>query len=98
MEFGQFHKPRIISKNAHVNVIYLSHVRVAYISFGVGYCLLLGLGSPEPRDSNTQWFPRLFCINACGGDSKHKLKYNENMEMVGYDFHGYNIGNKFYGL
>ena len=70
MKSGQFHLHGIVGKNAHVNVIYLSHVRVAYISFGVGYCLLLGLGSPEPRDSNTQWFPRFFLYKRLWGEQQ----------------------------
>ena len=44
---------RMIDKNAHVNVIY-SLEQVNYISFGVGYCLLLVQGSREPHSGNTQ--------------------------------------------
>ena len=32
--------------------LYTYLVKIVYISFGVGYCLLLCKGSPEPHDDN----------------------------------------------
>ena len=49
LKSGQFHKSRIIGKNAHVNAIY-PLTQVDYITFGVGYCLLLDLGQSRASD------------------------------------------------
>ena len=66
MESGQFYNTRIIGKNAHVSAIYLL-IQVDYITFGVGYCLLLGKGSPEPQCSNISSSHASFLYNSQQG-------------------------------
>ena len=40
MKSGQFHFPWIINRNAHACAIYLSYVRIVYITFSVGYLFI----------------------------------------------------------
>ena len=72
LKSGQFQLLGIISK-VLTSMLYIYPFAVGYIPFGVGYCLLQVVGSPEPQIGNSNSSHAFFyCLFSCLGIGEAK--------------------------